>query len=235
MKEVIVIFPALDEEETIGKVIEEVPVAELENRGYRVQIIVVDNGSSDKTSEIASLKGARVIVEPRRGKGMAIRTGFESVTGDFVFMLDADFTYPATSIPSMLELLERDYDVVLGSRIKGQMEKGAMRMLNMIGNRLLAMMANALYATRISDLCTGCWGFKGEVVKTMKLDAVGFDLEANMFIEIANKGYRISEVPIQYRKRRTPSKLSSIQAGYKIGRMLISKRFKRGNHADSRR
>jgi glycosyltransferase involved in cell wall biosynthesis len=78
MKEVNVIFPALNEEETIGKVIDEVPVAELEKKGYRVQIIVVDNGSSDRTGEIASLKGARLIVEPKRGKGMAIRTAFES-------------------------------------------------------------------------------------------------------------------------------------------------------------
>jgi glycosyltransferase involved in cell wall biosynthesis len=92
MKEVIVIFPALDEEETIAKVIDEVPVADLEKKGYRVQIVVVDNGSSDRTGEIAGSKGARVIVEPRRGKGRAIRTAFESVKGDFVFMLDADFT-----------------------------------------------------------------------------------------------------------------------------------------------
>jgi len=233
MKEVIVIFPALNEEETIAKVIDEVPVADLEKKGYRVQIVVVDNGSSDRTGEIASSKGVRVIVEPRRGKGRAIRTAFESVKGDFVFMLDSDFTYPATSIQPMLALLEGGYDVVLGSRLKGQMERGAMRMLNMIGNRLLALIANILYGTKISDLCTGCWGFRGDVIKALKLDAIGFELEANMFIEIAKLGYRIGEVPIPYRKRRTPSKLSSIQAGYRIGRMLISKRFRRGDHANS--
>jgi len=103
-----------------------------------------------------------------------------------------------------------------------------MRILNLIGNRLLALIANILYGTRISDLCTGCWGFRGGVIKTLKLDAIGFELEANMFIEIAKLGYRIGEVAIPYRKRRTPSKLSSIQAGYRIGRMLISKRFRRG-------
>lgn len=235
MKEVTVIFPALNEEETIIKVIDEVPVAELERKGYRVQIVVVDNGSTDRTGELASSRGVKVIMEPRRGKGRAIRTAFESAEGDFIFMLDSDFTYPATSIPSMLELLEGDCDVVLGSRLKGQMEKGAMRTLNLIGNWLIAMMANILYGTRISDLCTGCWGFKGEVIKTMKLDATGFELEANMFIEIANEGYRIGEVPISYRKRRTPSKLSSIQAGYRIGQTLISKRFRRGDHAISHR
>lgn len=225
MKQVSIIFPALNEEETIGKIIDEVPVEDIEGRGYRAEIIVVDNGSTDKTREVAEAKGARVVAEPNRGKGRAIRTAFESVSGDFVFMLDADFTYPATYIPQMLELLEGGYDVVLGSRLKGQIEQGAMSRFNLVGNHLLAFLANLLYGTRISDLCTGCWGFRGEVVKRLKLDAVGFDLEANMLIETARKGYRIGEVPIHYRRRLSSSKLGSLKAGFRIGRTLIGKRF----------
>jgi len=225
MKQVSIIFPALNEEETIGKIIDEVPVEDIEERGYRAEIIVVDNGSTDKTREVAEAKGARVVAEPNRGKGRAIRTAFESVSGDFVFMLDADFTYPATYIPQMLELLEGGYDVVLGSRLKGQIEQGAMSRFNLVGNHLLAFLANLLYGTRISDLCTGCWGFRGEVVKRLKLDAVGFDLEANMLIETARKGYRIGEVPIHYRRRLSSSKLGSLKAGFRIGRTLIGKRF----------
>jgi len=202
-----------------------VPVEDIEGRGYRAEIIVVDNGSTDKTREVAEAKGARVVAEPNRGKGRAIRTAFESVSGDFVFMLDADFTYPATYIPQMLELLEGGYDVVLGSRLKGQIEQGAMSRFNLVGNHLLAFLANLLYGTRISDLCTGCWGFRGEVVKRLKLDAVGFDLEANMLIETARKGYRIGEVPIHYRRRLSSSKLGSLKAGFRIGRTLIGKRF----------
>ena len=226
MKEVYIIFPALNEEETIGKIIDEVPVEDIEGRGYRVEIIVVDNNSTDRTKEIAEEKGAKVITESIRGKGRAIRTAFESVSGDFIFMLDADFTYPATYIPQMLELLEGGYDVVLGSRLKGQMEDGAMRRLNLVGNHLLAFLANLLYGTRISDLCTGCWGFRREVVKGLNLDAIGFELEANMFAEIAKKGYRIGEVPIHYRRRLTPAKLRSLRAGFRIGRTLIRKRFR---------
>ena len=226
MKEVSIIFPALNEEVTIGKVIDEVPMEEIERKGYRAEVIVVDNGSTDKTREIAEAKGARVITEPRRGKGRAIRTAFESVGGDYVFMLDADFTYPATYIPRMLELLEEGYDVVLGSRLKGQLEDGAMTRLNLVGNHLLSFLANILYGTRISDLCTGCWGFRGEVTKSLKLDAIGFELEANMLIELAMKGYRIGETPIYYRRRPTPAKLSSLKAGFRIGRTLIRKRFR---------
>ena len=226
MKEVSIIFPALNEEETIGKVIDEVPVEEIEGRGYRAEIIVVDNGSTDKTREIAEAEGARVITEPRRGKGRAIRTAFELVGGDFVFMIDADFTYPATYIPQMLGLLEGGYDVVLGSRLKGQREEGAMTRLNLVGNLLLALLADLLYRTRISDPCTGYWGFRGEAIRSLKLDAVGFELEVNMLIEIAKKGYRIGEVPIYYRRRPTPTKLRSLRTGYIIGRTLIRKRFR---------
>lgn len=226
MKVVSIIFPALNEEETIGKVIDEVPVQELEEKGYRAEIIVVDNGSTDKTREIAESKGVRIITEPARGKGRAMRTAFASVGGNFVFMIDADFTYPTTYIPRTLELLEGKYDVVLGSRLKGQREEGAMTRLNLVGNLMLALLADLLYRTKISDPCTGYWGFRQEVVKSLMLDAVGFELEVNMLIEISKKGYRIGEIPIYYRKRPTPTKLRALRTGYRIARTLIRKRFR---------
>ena len=224
-KKVCVIFPALNEAETIGKVIGEVPIPDLKQRGYSVEIVVVDNGSSDNTREVAESKGARIISEPSRGKGRAMQTAFKSVKADYVFMLDADFTYPATYIPQTVELLEDEYDVVLGSRLKGNMEDGAMSRLNLVGNRLLALLANVLYRGGISDMCTGYWGFRGDVVKNLKIDAIGFELEANMLIEVTKKGYRIGELPIHYRKRGTPSKLRALKAGFRIARTLVRKRL----------
>lgn len=225
-KRVSIILPALDEEEAVGKVIDEIPKKDMEERGYRVEILVVDNGSTDRTREIAETKGAKIIVESAKGKGRAVRTAFEWVSGDFIFMLDADYTYPATYIPQMLEALEEGHNVVLGSRLKGQRAEGAMSKLNLIGNRLLAFIANTLYGTRISDLCTGYWGLSREVVENLELDATGFQLEANMFTEIAKKGYRMAEVPILYRRRLTPAKLSSLKDGLRIGRTLITNRFR---------
>jgi dolichol-phosphate hexosyltransferase len=225
VKTVSVVLPALNEEEAIGKVIDEIPVKELEAKGYQTEIIVVDNGSTDKTAEIAAALGAKVISESNRGKGRAIRTGFGAVTGEFVFMLDSDFTYPAGYIPQMVDLLEGGYDVVLGSRLKGSVEHGAMKQLNLMGNHMLAFLANLLYGTRVSDLCTGFWGFKSEVVRSLNLDAIGFELEANMLIEVAKQGHSVGEVPILYRRRATPSKLGSIRAGWGIGWKLIAGRF----------
>lgn len=227
MKEVCVILPALNEVGTIGKVIDEIPREEMERRGYRTNILVIDNGSRDGTGEVAREKGARVIVEPRRGKGIAIRTAFEALSGDFVFILDADYTYPATHLSEMLEVLEDGYDVVIGSRLKGQMSEGAMSTLNRVGNRLLALMTNVLYGTKISDPCTGCWGLKREVAEGLELKARGFDIEVNMLTEMARNGCRITEVPITYRRRLSPPKLRSLRDGFRISRMLVRNRFRR--------
>jgi dolichol-phosphate mannosyltransferase len=142
-------------------------------------------------------------------------------------MLDADYTYPATYIPRMLEVLQEGYDVVLGSRLKGEMVEGAMSKTNLLGNRLLACLANILYGTRISDLCTGYWGLTSRVISGLKLDAKGFEVEAVMFSEIAKEGYRIAEVPVYYRRRATPSNLNSLKDGLKIGWTLLTKRFQR--------
>ncbi len=224
-KDVCIVLPALNEEATIGRVIAEIPRQTLEEQGYRVTIVVVDNGSTDGTGQIARQSGAELIVEPRRGKGRAVRTAFEQIKADFIFMLDSDYTYPATYIPQMLELLEQGFPAVIGSRLKGKIEPGAMSCLNRIGNHLLAWLASVLYWKKISDLCTGFWGFRGEVIKMLDLQAHGFDLEAEMFTQLAKKGYRIAEVPIHYRSRPTKAKLNSLKDGIKIGWRLLTRRF----------
>jgi glycosyltransferase involved in cell wall biosynthesis len=223
-KTICIVIPALNEEGTIAKVIEEIPKRQMESQGCQVRIVVVDNNSTDGTRKIAEVNGAKIIEEPVRGKGRAINTAFRLMNDDFVIILDADYTYPAIYLPQMVQALEQN-DIVLGSRLKGKMERGAMTRMNWLGNHLLVFMANVLYGTRISDLCTGCWGFRKVVVKDLKLDASGFDLEANLFAQVAKKGYRIAEIPIGYRRRATPSKLHSLRDGFIIGRTLISRRF----------
>lgn len=222
-----IIIPALNEKLTIGKVIDEIPRRELQGAGYSVEIVVVDNNSTDGTGRIAEEKGIKVIVEPVRGKGRSVRTALKSVNGDFIFMLDADYTYPATYIPRMLQVLRKGHDVVIGSRLGGQMRKGAMSRMNLVGNHLLVFMANILYRTRISDLCTGYWGLTRRVIEKLELNAEGFELEAAMFAEIAKKGYDIAEVPIYYRRRTTPGTLSALKDGIKIGWTLLTMRFRR--------
>ena len=222
---VCVVLPALDEELTVGKVIDEIPRYELENEGYKVDILVVDGNSSDRTRHIAQEKGARVILEPRRGKGRAVRTIMESIEADFIFIIDADYTYPATYIPEMLEILRQGFPVVVGSRLRGGREKGAMRRLNVIGNSILTWIANILYRTRISDLCTGYWGMRAEVIPELNLLTDGFQLEAEIYTQLSKKGYSIAEVPTYYRCREGKAKLSGLKDGFKIFWLLLSRRF----------
>ena len=222
-----VIIPALNEAETIGPIIDEVPKELLEESGYVVRVLVVDNGSSDATAQIAMERGAELIVEPRRGKGRAMMTGFKACDTDFIFMIDADYTYPATYIPEMLDLLQDGAAAVIGSRLKGKIEKGAMSRLNIIGNRLLTLMASILYQGKTCDLCTGLWGFRGELIKGLKLSATGFDLEADLFIQISRSGHSIAQLPITYRRRPTKQKLHSLRDGFRIGWKLIRGRFTR--------
>ena len=125
----------------------------------------------------------------------------------------------------MLDVLQKGYAGVIGSRLKGKREKGAMSRLNVLGNHLLTLMANVLYWTRISDVNTGCWGFRGEVISSIQLLSDGFDFEAELFTQVAKNRYPLAEVPIYYRRRETPPKLSSLKDGIKIGRRLLAGRF----------
>lgn len=226
-RKILIIVPALNEEKTIGKVLDEIPRHVLENRGYDVKVLVADGNSRDNTRQIAREKGAEVIIESRRGKGRAMRTALERFGADYVFMLDADYTYPATYIPQMLEILERGYQVVVGSRLKGRIEKGGMSFLNLVGNYLLTFMANVLYSTRISDLCTGFWGWRGDVIASLPLVSDGFTFEAELFTRLARRGYSLAEIPIHYRRRTTPPKLRALRDGVKIGWTLITRRIRR--------
>ncbi|UCG10284.1 MAG: glycosyltransferase [Dehalococcoidia bacterium] len=225
MPRVCIIIPTLNEAEAIGKLIDEIPREAMQQKGYEVEVLVTDGASTDRTGKIAEARGAKVIVEPKQGKGRQMRKALQMVDADFIFMLDGDYTYPPSYITEMLELLRHTYPVVIGSRLRGKIEKGGMSLLNMIGNHLLTLMANLLYKTRISDLCTGYWGMRREVIPNLSLTSNGFDFEAELLGQIAKKGYQIGEVPIYYRRRQTPPKLRSIRDGLRIGWSLIIRRF----------
>lgn len=222
---IVVVIPALNEASTIGMVLDEIPVDELSNQGYRTRVLVVDNGSTDGTSDVALGRQAEVVVEPLRGKGRAMRRAFQEARGDYVFMLDGDATYPATHIPEMVALLADGCDVVTGSRLRGRRAPGSISALNVVGNHLLTWLACLLYGRGISDLCTGYWGFRAAVLPLLHLRASGFNLEAELFAEVVRNHLSLREVPINYRRRPTPTKLRSLRDGVRIARTLFTKRF----------
>jgi glycosyltransferase involved in cell wall biosynthesis len=223
---VAVILPALNEEQAIGKVISEIPKKVLEESGYSVKTIVVDNDSIDRTKIIAEENTATVIKELQRGKGYAVKTGINSVDADYFFLMDADYTYPPSHIVEMLELLKHKH-VVIGSRVKGYREKDSLKLLNLMGVIFLSLAATIIYQRRISDICTGYWGLRGEVARKLNLNAMGFDIEARLFSEITRKKFSTVELPISYRRRMGGKpKLRPFRDGLRILRVLLVDRFK---------
>jgi dolichol-phosphate mannosyltransferase len=222
---VTILLPTLNEEENIQTVIDELPITKLVTRGYEVNILVVDGKSKDRTCEIAEKLGANVITQNGKGKGNGVRQAFSHADTDYLFMLDADGTYPSSYIMEMLTKLEEGYDVVLGSRLDGQIQTGAMTRVNYFGNKMLTLLANALYGTRISDVCTGLWGFNSKVIKNLDLNSNHFEIEAEMFATCVKKHYNITEIPIHYKRRgENPPKLTPINA-MGIARKLIARKF----------
>ena len=228
MERVAFIIPTLNEAPSIGSVIESIPVVELAKDGYETAVYVVDGRSVDDTREIAVAKGAEVITEARSGKGVAVQTALRAVDADYVIVADGDNTYPLRVATEMLRLLQAN-DVVIGSRLKGTIEPGAMTRLNVVGNVLLSRLARTLFGTHISDVCTGFWGYRSDAIRRLELAARGFEIEVDMFVECVRKGLRIAEIPITYRAREDQPKLSSLRDGVKIGLFLCRRRLTQEN------
>lgn len=231
-KSICILLPALNEGETIGQVIDKIPRQKIAGMGYDLDIMVVDGHSVDMTGEIAQSKGARLVEQKGHGKGDAVKTAFESFEGQYLFMLDADNTYDPDTILKMLPLLEKnDYDVLLGSRLNGSVKVGAMTTLNYIGNRTISSTANFLFPNghTVTDVCTGMWGFRDEVIDTLVLDAEQFDIEAELYAKCIKHGFRIGELPIHYHRRPNETKLSSLKDGYKIMMRLLKERVRDTN------
>ena len=224
METVAIVIPTLNEGRSIAKVIDGVPVADLVQSGLETAVYVIDGKSVDDTREIAAEKGATIILEERKGKGVAIQTAFKSINADYAVMVDGDDTYPIEMATQMVCLLKK-YDVVIGTRLKGTIEPGAMTKLNVAGNVLLSLLARLLFGVQISDVCTGFWAYRSEAIQRLDLAARGFEIEADMFAECVRNGLGIAEIPITYRARKDQPKLSSFRDGVRIGLFLCRRRL----------
>jgi len=223
-----ILLPALDEAETIGQVITKIPRQQLSDRGYEVDVVVVDGHSKDLTCEIAASMGASLLTQQGRGKGNALKTAFENFDGSYLFMLDADNTYDPKDILRMLPSLEkRKYDVVMGSRFKGTMSPGAMTRLNYFGNKAITGTANMLFPNghQVTDVCTGMWGFTEEVVNALEIESPSFEVEVEMYAKCVKSGFNVGEVSISYGKRPNMNKLRALQDGAKIWARLLKERL----------
>ena len=192
-----VVMPAYNERETIETIIDRVLAVPL-----RIELIVVDDGSTDGTRDILTALQARhgfkLVLQPANaGKGSALRRGFEEVTGDLVVIQDADLEYSPEEFPDLIELIcQGRADVVYGSRFLGR--RRVFLFTHYAGNRLLTLITNVLYNTILTDMETCYKVMRTEVLRSFTLKSNGFGIEPEITAKIFKRDYRVYEVPITY-------------------------------------
>ena len=227
MKNLVVMLPTLDEEYGLREVLPLIPVTRLRQMGWQTEVWVIDGGSKDLSIEIAEQYKCEVIKQAGQGKGAAMRTGFNkfmSIDKDALVMLDADGTYDPAEIPKFVHNLE-SHDVVIGDRLHGTNEPGAMTRMNYFGNHMLTWIASALYGMSSNDLCTGFWGFTRSAISRLKLNSMRFEIEAEMYTSCVKESINIKSIPINYRARIGEAKLGSIVDGWIIFKKLLVRRI----------
>lgn len=194
-----IIVPVYNEEKTLLPLLAKVQKVKL--LGLKKQIIVVNDGSTDKTAQVMKkikIPGIQIYQHDKnRGKGAAIRTAIPHTTGDFVIIQDADLEYdPADYVIILKPLLEGKADVVYGSRFKGVGR--AFLFWHYVGNKLLTFITNILYDTILTDMETCYKAFKGDLIRSIHLRSNRFDFEPEVTAKVLKRGVKLFEVPINY-------------------------------------
>jgi glycosyltransferase involved in cell wall biosynthesis len=193
-----VIMPVYNEQETLEEIVRQVL-----DTGHAYEIVMVDDGSTDGTRELMAQWADHPVVrvvfhESNKGKGSAVRTGFDHASGDVFIIQDADLEYDPRDYPKLLQPIEEGRaDVVYGSRFLG----GPARKVyfwHRVGNNILTLLTNVLYNLDLSDMETCYKCFRAEIVRDIPLRAKRFEFEPELTAKIAKRGYRIFEVPIAY-------------------------------------
>jgi glycosyltransferase involved in cell wall biosynthesis len=163
------------------------------------EVIVVDNGSTDHSAEIATAAGARVVRHDVKGYGSALKRGFGEAKGRYIIMGDADQTYDFSALPEFVHSLAEGADLVMGSRLRGTIERGAMPFLHRwVGTPFLTTVLNLLFKTRISDANCGLRGFSAAAIRGLNLKCNGMEFASEMVVKAAQKRLAVHETPIRY-------------------------------------
>ncbi|MCK6528171.1 glycosyltransferase family 2 protein [Myxococcota bacterium] len=218
-----VVFPCLNEEAAIGDCVEAASRA-LGESGFAGEVLVVDNGSTDRSAEIAAAAGARVIPELRRGYGSAYLRGFAEARGECIVLLDADGTYPAELIGEFARaVLSGEADMVIGNRFAGLMEAEAMPFLNRyLGNPVLSGMTRVLFRVGLADIHCGMRAIRRSRVPELLLQTPGMEFATEMIVKALDSGLAVKEVGIPYRPRIGESKLMPMRDAWRhVEYMLV--------------
>jgi hypothetical protein len=216
-----VIIPCLNEEHGVGQVLGDMP-------DFVDEIIVVDNDSTDRTSEVARSLGAQVIREEVRGYGRSYKRGFASATGDIIVTLDGDHSYPVDALSYLLEaFLHLDVDFLNASRFPVR-DRRAMSLKHKFGNLILSLALSVLFFRWVRDSQSGMWVFRRDILKHMSLHSDGMAFSEEIKVEaIRNPRIRFGEISIMYSSRLGETKLNAWRDGFANLFFLLRKRFER--------
>jgi len=218
-----IVIPCLNEAKTLSGVIERCHGAILGST-ITAEIVIVDNGSTDSSISIAKSRGARIVHCPKRGYGNALIKGISESKGDIILIGDADGTYDFNEMARFITQLDRGNDVVIGTRLGGRIEHGAMPFLHRwLGTPVLTQLLNLFFRLRISDCNSGMRCFTKAAFLRMKLFSSGMEFASEMIIKAGLLHLRVVEIPISYyrdRRDRPPS-LKTWQDGWKHLRLIM--------------
>jgi len=228
--EVTFLIPCLNEEETIGKCVK-IAKKFLSDNNIEGEVLVVDNNSTDNSLEIAKKNGARVVSEKNKGYGSALITGTNLAKGKYVIMADADCSYDFSATMPFIEMLREGYDLVMGNRFRGKIEKDAMPFTHKyIGNPILSLIGKVLFRTKIGDFHCGLRGYNKDKMKMLNLKSPGMEYASEMVVLSCIKKYKIGEIPITlYKDERVSqtSHINSVRDGIRHLKLMLSIYMKR--------
>jgi glycosyltransferase involved in cell wall biosynthesis len=214
-----VIIPCLNEEQGVEKILRAMP-------DFVDEVIVVDNNSTDRTSEVAASLGAKVIREDVRGYGRSYKRGFAGATSDLIVTLDGDHSYPVDALSYLLEaFLHLDVDFLNASRFPVR-NRRAMSFKHKFGNLVQSLVMSILFFRWVRDSQSGMWVFRRTILKDMKLESDGMAFSEEIKIEaVRNPRIRFGEISIQYSSRVGETKLNPWRDGFHNLAFLLKKRF----------
>jgi len=224
-----VVIPLFNEELTIGNVIERL-TAVMQKIGFKYEIIVVDDCSTDRSLEISKSQSAKVFsLKKHMGKGYALRAGFAKAKGDIITTIDSDGSHRPEELPRLLTpILHSEADLVIGSRYLSQ-KPVATKKLNAAGVRLFNFLIKILTRAEVSDSQSGYRVMKSAVLRSMRLKSSEYEIESEMLVKTARHGFRVIEVPISFEQRTYgTSRLDPMVDGFKILLSIVSAYIKGG-------
>jgi hypothetical protein len=219
--EVTVLLPCLNEARTVAGCVRDARKW-LAESGTRGEVLVVDNGSTDGSPRLAEEAGARVVIEPKRGKGNAVASGIAAAAGAIIVLADSDGTYDLAHLDALVDPVRAGCDMVTGNRLAGEMEAGSMPWLHRhVGNPLFSGLIGLIARQRFGDSLSGLRAFRREAWLRMAPQASGFELESEICLRAGRQKLRLAEVPVPYAARQAQSKLRALTHGWQIARFIV--------------